>query len=330
MLASTDTPLEHSFMNANRPADWKWRRALGAVAGTEPGPSRRWDKDVNAGWIKRAIQFIEKNAAATTVAARYDLAHKYPDIYWAHALFISTTNILRYSIEAHVLAGSTNTDIAMRTNYAHTMIDTFCNLFFDVRDRLDCKQWVVHSIIGVSVHNGLAERQFDLLWKLYGLMMGPHMLDALELKFVNPNRPTSSDSVGTAIEDDVVSTMKLKASLAAKGVSANNSTYGMLLDRFIGFVEIERNSDTQGQAQSSILQTVESMLNKLPFKVGLTTERIGGRVRVMKPRTQLEEFDHTPVELTYAETLQTAAGHSLINPERLKSMRFPDPPSSTP
>lgn len=324
VVVLSENPVDHSFMNADRPPDWKWRRALGAIAGTEPGPSRKWDTDTHAGWIRRAIRFLERHAAAVTVDAKYDLAYKFPELYWAHSLFSSTTNIIRYSIEAHVLAGSTNYEIAMRTNYTDRIVDAYCQLFFDVRDRLECRQWVVHSIIGVAVHHGLAERQYDLLWKLYGLMMGPQMLDSLELKFVNPNRPTSPDMVGNAIEDDVVSTMKLKASLAAKGVSANNSTYGMLLDRFIGFVEIERNSDSQGQAQSSILQAVEQMLNKLPFRVGLSTEKIGGRVRVMKPRTELDEFDQTPVELTYAETMQVATGQHLVDPEKLRAMKFPD------
>ncbi len=323
-------PMDHSFQNSERPPDWKWRRAMGAVAGTEPGPSRRWDKDANAGWIKRAIRFIERYEDATTVDKKYALADKFPDIFWAHKMFVSTTNIIKYSIEAHVLAGSTNRDIAMRTNCADKTVDTYCQLFFDVRDRLGCTQWVVHSIIGVSVHNGLAERQYDLLWKLYGLMMGPQMLDALETKFVNPNRPATADAVGNAIEDDVVSTMKLKASLAAKGVSANNATYGMLLDRFIGFVEIERNSDSQGQAQSSILQTVDTMLNKLPFRVGLPTERINGRVHVITPKTEVEEFEQTAVELTYAELMQASAGQNLLHPDKLRAMKFPDPPSSKP
>jgi hypothetical protein len=316
-------PILHSRMNPDRPPDWRWQRALGVIAGTDPPPSRKWDKDSGYGWIKKAIKFVQKREAIANINDEYDLAFTMSDVYWAFNMFSDKANIIRYSIEAHVLAGSSDLDIAMRVNLAPSVISTYCNLFFDVRDRMSCRQWVVHSIIGVAVHNGLAEREYDLLWKLYGLMMGPQMLDVLELKFINPNRPISPDMVGNAIEDDVVSTMKLKASLAAKGVSASNATYGMLLDRFTRFVEIERNSDTQGQAQSSILQTVESMLASMPFRVGRQAGGQRGSVTVVGQQTELEEFENTAVELTYAETLQTATGQSLRDVNAMRQLRFP-------
>lgn len=316
-------PILHSRMNAARPPDWRWRRALGVLAGTEPAPSRKWDKDAGYGWIKQAIKFIQRREAIRNIEDEYELAFSMPDVFWAFNMFGDTTNIIRYSIEAHVLAGSSDIEIAMRVNLSPSVVSTYCNLFFDVKDRMQCKQWVVHSIIGISVHNGLAEREYDLLWKLYGLMMGPQMLDVLELKFINPNKPLSADMVGNAIEDDVVSTMKLKASLAAKGVSASNATYGMLLDRFTRFVEIERNSDTQGQAQSSILQGVEHMLTNMPFRVGNQANKTRGSVRVVGQQTELEEFESTPVELTYEETLQSAAGQSLRDANALRQIRFP-------
>ena len=317
-------PIDHAGMNPDRPPDWKWRRAVGAVAGTEPPPSRKWDKEAGFGRIKRAIKFIQRKEAVATIEDEYSLAFDMPDLFWAYRMYENKECVVRYSIEAHVLAGSTDLDIAMRVNYAPTVVKTFCDMFFDVRDRLDRRQWIVHSVIGVSVHHGIAERQYDLLWKLYGLMMGPQMLDALELKFINPNKPLSADMVGNAIEDDVVSTMKLKANLAAKGVSAGNSTYGMLLDRFTRFVEIERNSDTQGQAQSSILQMVGEIMTNMPFRTGSTPFPIQGRVKVTKPQTELEEFETTAVELTYPETLQVAAGQPLLDAETLRRMRFPD------
>lgn len=317
------TPIIHSRMNPARPPDWVWKRAQGILAGTEPAPSRKWDKDAGYGYIKQAIKFIQKREAVTTIDDEYELAFSMPDLFWSYNMFGDTTNIIRYSIEAHVLAGSSDNEIAMRVNLAPSVVRAYCNLFFDVRDRMQCRQWVVHSIIGISVHNGLAEREYDLLWKLYGLMMGPHTLDVLELKFINPNRPNSPDMVGNAIEDDVVSTMKLKASLAAKGVSASNATYGMLLDRFTRFVEIERNSDTQGQAQSSILQNVEHILTNMPFRVGNQRSTTRGSVTVVGQQTELEEFESTAVELTYEETLQSAAGQSLRDANALRQIRFP-------
>jgi hypothetical protein len=317
-------PVDRTGMSANRPPDWMWQRAVGTILGTEPGPTRRFDSAEGVAGIKKLIKFIHKKTAAASLLDEYNLAFSMPEIFWAHRMYENKSDILRYSIEAHALAGSSDLDIAMRVNYSANIIKTFCDMFFDVRSRLDKQQWIVHSVIGISVHHGIAERQFDLLWKLYGLMMGSQMLDALELKFINPVRPMSADMVGNAIEDDVVSTMKLKANLAAKGVTAGNATYGMLLDRFTRFVEIERNSDTQGQAHSSILKNVEEVLNNMPFRVGQSDTRIKGRVKVTAAQAQMTEFESTPVELTYAETVQVAGGQLLQDPDRLREMRFPD------
>lgn len=316
-------PTDHTIMNACRPPDWKWRRAEGAAAGTEPGPSRKWDTKDGAAAIRRALKFMSRYQAVNSVEDKYELAFSMPEMYWAYRMYEDLSSVIRYGVEAHILAKSTDVDIAMRVCYSPQVIRTFEDMFFDVRSRLSCRQWVVHSIIGVSVHHGVAERQFDLLWKLYGLMMGQHVLDALELKFISPSRPRSAEAVGAAIEDDAVATMKLKASLSAKGVSANSSTFGMLLDRFTRFVEIERNSDTQGQAHSSILQGVEEMLAMMPFRVG-HDEKVRGRVKVSKNVAELTEFESTAVELTYAETLQSAAGQPLYNPDGLRMMQFPN------
>jgi len=245
-----------------------------------------------------------------------------PDMFWAHHLHGQKDGILKHSIEAHTLAAAQAFDISLRVNYAPTIVSTYQNTFYDVQERLSCKNWVVHTVLGLSVHNGLAERQFDLLWKLYGLMMGSEMVDALATKFVNPQRPASADTVGAAVEDDTIATMKLKANLAAKSIIVNGSTASMLLDHYTKFVEIERNSDSKGQAQSTILQDLSTLFATFPLAVGKDT-RIKNRVRVSQAQQNLDQYEKSAVELNWRETITVASGVNLADARRVTALGFP-------
>ena len=190
--------------------------------------------------------------------------------------------------------------------------------FFNVRDRLDRIDFILNSVFAASVARGLRDRDFDLLWKLIGYLYGPKMLDAVISPFGNNSQWVNRrDEVPAGFQDMAIGLIRKKAALAAITVEVNDRTQLDLIDAFTKLIDIERNSDSPGQASDQILQGIDAMMASLPFAVA--TEREG----LAQQPPGVAEFDNTAVELRSDELISVAAGFSLRNPELLKQLSFP-------
>jgi len=59
-----------------------------------------------------------------------------------------------------------------------TVISLYERIFFNVNEKLKNRDYIMTCVIGPSVHSGLSDRDFDLLWKLFGYLYGPVVLNA--------------------------------------------------------------------------------------------------------------------------------------------------------
>jgi hypothetical protein len=158
---------------------------------------------------------------------------------------------------------------------------------------------------------------------MYAYAYGPHMLHAFISKFSNPVWCSTPDEVGSAVQDDTVSTMKMKASLAAKTIPVNMSTQVDILHVFTKYVEIERMSDSEGKAQNQIMDHIGTMFNVMPLNVaGL--DPLDGHQKVVQGPTHT--YEETAIELSYEETMEVAVGKELPNSDTLKLLHFPPSP----
>jgi hypothetical protein len=269
------------------------------------------------------MRFERARASATSEEDRIRLAHKMPGIYWAHATYTDDTNPVRWDIEAHILARCTDQEIGFHCGVPVEVVEAYENLFFNVRDRLQHTGYIVHKVMGESVQRGCNERAYDLLWKMYAYAYGPHMLHAISSKFVSPNYCMSPDDVSAAVQDDTVSTMKLKAALAAKTIPVNAGTQTDILHIFTKYVEIEQTTDSAGKAQSQILNHIGTMFEVLPLNIGGLDPLHGQRPIAQGP---LQDYDDTAIELSFEETMAVGAGKQLENAALLRSMKFPPSP----
>jgi len=316
-----------SASNPFRPADWRWQRAQAIADRSRDSmpPSRQRDGVESFKWITTAVRFLREFNNARTDVAKELLSVRRPGIFWAHHIWTQTSNPLRYSIEAQILARCDNHLIGYKCNVHPDVIANYEALFFNVREKLQHRSYILNVVMGPAVHQGLSERDYGLLWKLYGYFLGPHVVDALEGKFVNPVWCNSAAGVGAAIMDDSVATLKFKAALASKTVPVNQYTQLQILDAFTKFVEIERNTDSAGKAQDQILDHISAMMTTLPFSVGgRAAEKL-----VQRDVQPIEVFERTALELTFEETLRMSAYQPIAHKQILESLQFPALPAPT-
>ena len=311
--------LQFAASNPCRPPDWRWQRAVALrerVAGAMQ-PNRRLDGPDGFAWINTSLKFQRELAGARSEVAKARLMERRPSLFWAHWIW-RASNPIKHVIEAQLLANSTDYAIGFRCNTPPDVIAAYEAVFFNVREKLQHRSYILNCVLGPAIHRGLSEREYDLLWKLYGYFLGPSVVDALESKFSNPTWCGTPNAVGAAVMDDAISTLKLKAAIATKTVQVNQMTQLALMETFTKFVEIERSTDSAGKAQEQILDHISAMMSTLPFNVGGRSTR--GELSSSNP---LDAFERTAVELNYEETMRLSVRTTIAHQQVLQSLTFP-------
>lgn len=306
-----------SFKDSPRRAPhWRWLRAV-EIDGGGHRATRATDGADGFTWIRRAVRFKRHYAAvdsADSSRALHTLMLRDKDLFWAHSIWVDDKNPTRWAIEARIVAGETDEEIADKIGAEPEVVAAFANVFFNVRDKLENPDYVCNVIMADAVTRGLQERHYDLLWKLLAHKGGPHVLDVAVGRVPGPAKPESADGVSGFLQDFAINAIRYKAALAAVTVPVNSHTQLPLLDLYVKYVEIERTTENASKAQTSIIDNIGTMLTSLPFRVGTKLDSKGSK---MLP------FDDGAAELRGNEMMILAAGGKLQDTDVIQKLNFP-------
>lgn len=293
---------------------WRWLRATQVDAGGSK-PSKAIDGEDGYKWIRRALRLKRRfDAAGNREQALLGLMYQDSDMLWAHSIWADERQPTRWAIEALILAGETDKAIAEKLGTDEGVIAAYEAVFFNVRAKLAEQLYVVNVIMGDAVSRGVTERQYDLLWKLFAYHGGIHALDAIMTRFIQIPKPEDPTAVSQFFQDFAVNSMKQKAAVATLTVPVNTHTQLALIDSFVKYVEIEKNTENAAKAHSSIVENIGAMLSALPFKLGTKLDAAADK---MLP------YDENAAELRNDELLTVAAGNTLENKTVIENLKFP-------
>jgi len=247
---------------ATRPADWRWRRAGEQL---EHGDPVKRDRDQDGMIkIKRFRRAIDR---ADTERKQVAVECKYPALYAAWEIYNFEEGFsTRCALEAYILAREPFEIVARKLAIPREVVMEYEKYFFSVADRLDANAYISNQILGRQIQTGLAERHFDLLWKMYGYNAGPKIVDALINRFNNPSRPETPEDVSAFWGNDAREQLRMKAAIAVRTTSLNFQTSPEILNLFFRMEEGDKDSGTGGGgASESILENVTRMLDGLPW-----------------------------------------------------------------
>lgn len=301
--------------NPRRASNWRWLRAVEIDSGG-PRASRAIDGADGFEWIRRAIRLKRRfEQANNRPAAIYALLQRDRDLFWAHSIWSDDRAPTRWGIEARILAGETNEEIAEKVGTSPSVIDAYAHVFFDVREKLPNVDYISNVVMADAVVRGLQERHYDLLWKMLGYKGGTHVLNAVIARSPPVSRPETPDAVSGFFQDFAISTMKYKAAIASLTVQINTHTQLALIDSFVKYVEIERTTDNATKAHSTIVENIGAMLSSLPFKVG---------TKLDSSPLKMLPFDNSAAELRNDELMVLATGGALQNQANIENLHFPE------
>jgi hypothetical protein len=164
-----------------RPA-WRAERAL-QLAENQPAPlpARRYDDHYVRAYRHYVLGVLAADGEQTQLETIY---RELPDVHRAHQIYFDSNYTGRQNLEAWLLTRKSTSDIATRLSAEVKAVEYFEQLFFSVRDRMDCTDWINKVINGWPnnlISHPDARREFErgVLYRKFAYYGGPHVLDAL-------------------------------------------------------------------------------------------------------------------------------------------------------
>jgi hypothetical protein len=207
-----------------QPLDRRWLRAGYLVECGQP-PSPRHDD----AWVGRAVAYRRALAACGDDEGRLRLAERLPAVAQAHALRLADPPLLRWAVEARILAREPFETVAGKCALSCEGVEAYERLFFSVADKLDAVTWVMCQVIGAKIHHGLAEQDLDVLWRFVGYTYGPVVLDAFLHNALGLPRPAAAGQVAGVLARDAEALFARKKLLATHLLPVTPATAAQVL-----------------------------------------------------------------------------------------------------
>ena len=120
------------------------------------------------------------------------------------------------------------------------IIEAYERLFFNVRERLANRGYLMHCVLGPAVHLGFQSSEYDLIWKLFAFLGGPLAVDLMIDQSVGHARPDRAGDLKYFVADVAQNDLRRVAMLALKTLRINNFNAMEIIDKFLKLVELER------------------------------------------------------------------------------------------
>jgi hypothetical protein len=188
------------------------------------------------------------------VADRGRLERKMPDVAAAIAIFEGEPS-RRWAVEARLLAAEPIEAIARKTALTPRAVATFEALFFNVSDRLENRGYLIH--IAVGLYPTPREPDPGLVWRLFGLLGGPVVLDALiDGDYGPPDRPE---------DERALDELRLKLAVALKLLPIDAPTAPKLVRLYLQLRQSELAAEGARRAAEDLMPNIRTMLADLPW-----------------------------------------------------------------
>lgn len=233
-----------------RPPNWKWRLAHIVQRYGEPLPVKVTKE------IRKLVEFkslIESESEENWLSD--EVYKRYSELLEAYKIYVSNKP-LRHILEARILAKEDFNTIASKLGIANIkIIKTYVSVFYDVIDRLNSPDYIVHIVIGLG---GLS-RIYDF-WKFFGYWCGPNILDEL-IHMYNE----SEERNGDIWNSDCKKISKIQLALALRGASdISEDRIKQLVQLYTKILAIEQKKEEKKEEETE--DKIKEILKSIKFK----------------------------------------------------------------
>ncbi len=166
-----------------------------------------------------------------------------PELVAAHQLYQSQSPS-RWEVEARILAGQADDEVALSTGHPPAVVAAFERFFFNVRDRLAATDCILINVIGHDPLQGFEEADLRGLWQYFGFMAGPKMLELVMA--VTLDRPLPDWVVAEAPNAAAIEHLRTSMKLAILATRRFSGDPRKLLTLRVQALELKRKCGRNG------------------------------------------------------------------------------------
>lgn len=284
----------------------------------EPIPARAKKSDDE--FVKKARPFVLKWLNSDPEDRR-SLYNSNKGLYWALSMFerdTSDRSILNI-LEARLLTGEADKPIADEVATYPEAVAWYERLFFNVRDRLRARDWILRKAIMPAVDNSWEGNDVELSLKYFGYFGGKILLDFILTGANQGFRPKNHIEAVDYTDEHFMSNIKRRSAMNVGIFDVNRYTVMDLFQTHARIIELQKSIDLEEDARNQIERNIKTLMDEMPFAVG----RKG---QTLSEASSLGEVDKLAAEARDEEIQLLAAGSSphLLNDE-LESIEFREP-----
>lgn len=164
-------------------------------------------------------------AAATYLLS--DDASRFPLIEAARKIFESD-GVLRAEIEARILAGQDDAEIAEKCNIPPELVAVYESLFFFVRRYLHAEDWLMSKVVGFAHLRGFQNHEVRQFWSWAATAGGPVVVDCLIWAMRDTIRSGGKATLATYLRDNAAASPKLQGFVAINAIPADEGNQWLL------------------------------------------------------------------------------------------------------
>lgn len=302
-------------MSAAHPArapDWRWSIVCGAVKRSGIAFCPVGDRLVQTG-----ARFWKAWTMCRSDAERQLVAEKLPTIAGAYQIFAGGSPSTRIGIEARVLANDAPGRIAQQAGLSGAVVRAYEALFYDVRDRLPCRDFILRSVIGLD--EVAAECQPAQVCKAMAYFGGPRVLD--ELLFATGKalgHAESATDVAAVLSEIARAQLRRSVASALTAASPGDRRGLECLARVLAQMESRDSAGRANEPLTDYAANILAMLESMPLLVGRSSQGAS---------SPLADIDASAVEPGAADLIRMASGETADGTWR-DAIEAPYPPAA--
>jgi hypothetical protein len=321
MASSSTTTLlaQMQLFDPGAEPDWRYQRIL-EIIHRHPSPGRcsRYDDK----WVKRSRGFIlayEQKAQKKFTKRQLMLAN--PELYYAYLIHEraatgtdADVNVMLL-IQARIISGQSNEDIAKLVGTHPGVIEWYARLFFDVRDRLHQRDWIITRVLVPALVRSPLEAEddgpvnaveifsrnfLDGSLKYFGYFGGGEVINTI---LGGQRREVSENATDEFLDTFFRRQLKVKTIQAISRLPVNRYNINTLLETYMELVKLERAAGGTAE-ESAYSDAMTALLSNVNFK-------IGGEAKKMIEQTPLGNYYDKDYDLSFAEQQALLNGGTL-------------------
>ena len=312
---------DYNLHNPFRAVRWRYERVMQLLEDADARPvPHRDDKYVTGAFrFLREWNAVNEGSAEEIEEDRIKLFPKNPGFYYAYELANHVDEDLKHVIEARILARQDNVEIAERAGVTPDTVEWYERMFFNVRDRLENRDYISKQVIGPTVGAGLPNLTTEMTAKFFGYYGGPIVLDFVvdgyDAGATVPKRP---EDLQEYFDHYFATTLRRRSAAAMNVFEINRFNVMQLFEVHARLIESAQKAELGGLAKTSLEENVGALLDTIDWTVG------------RKRKQHLEDsplnnyMGHT-AEPRANDLLQIAAGEAPSRLDDIADRKMPTP-----